>query len=327
MDEFKAAQAAHAAEWKSQSATLPEEAKVAAPYINQDGRPVGLYDYCLPATYASHNLLPTVRDGAIALFDKLSIPWHSGISGGPGNHLLSSQVQCVNALYAMVDDPTRIQRAFGQYVAIDEVLEIEPCRFMTFEYIGPEDFFDEGRGGARTRGARCTSVDAAFRYRTPDGIVELALVEWKFTESYASKVTPRPGYNKTRDHRYRPAFEASYGSVRTDLVPLEALFDEPFYQLLRQQLLAQELERTGAEEAEVVRVLHVLDPANVAYQASLVSPELRALGSTVDEAWSQLLRRPDRFLHVDPAVFLDPGVTSADYAARYALGDRDAMAE
>lgn len=104
----------------------------------------------------------------------------------------------------------------------------------------------------------------------------------------------------------------------TDLVQLEVLFDEPLYQLLRQQLLAQEMERAGSEGADVVRVLHVLDPANLAYQDSLATPELQALGATVDEAWGRLLVNPDRFVHVDPAAFLNPDVTSPEYVARYA---------
>jgi len=34
------------------------------------------------------------------------------------------------------------------------VLEIEPGRYLTFEYIGPEDFFGEATNGVRVRGAR-----------------------------------------------------------------------------------------------------------------------------------------------------------------------------
>lgn len=59
---------------------------------------------------------------ALALFEELQIPWHAGTPAGPSNHLVSSQVQCVNALTAMVLDPTRSEAAFGA----GEVLEIEP---------------------------------------------------------------------------------------------------------------------------------------------------------------------------------------------------------
>ena len=88
---------------------------------------------------------------------------------------------------------------------------------------------------------------------------------------------------------------------------------------MRQQLLAYRLERDRVEDADVVRVLHVLDPANAGYQQSLVRPETKAMGDSVDAVWSMLLRSPDRFAHVDPAVFLDPAITSTEYVDRYSL--------
>ena len=100
--------------WKHTTAELHAEAKQPAPYINKDGlalgEPVG---HCLPAEHASLNLLLEVRQMVLDLFAELAIPWHAGIGAGPGNHLLSSQVQCANALGQMVTDPERIVRAFG----------------------------------------------------------------------------------------------------------------------------------------------------------------------------------------------------------------------
>jgi hypothetical protein len=314
---FRAQQESSAVAWKLRSDALPDEAREPAPWITQEGAPRGRYDYCLPSAYAGHNLLPEVRAGAIDLFRELGIPWHAGIDGGPGNHLLSSQVQCVNALFAMVADPARVRAAFGHLVDIAEVLQIEPGRHLTFEYIGPTDYFGEGNGRPRTRGSMCTSVDAAFLYRTSTGEVELALVEWKYTESYLETRKRNPAYDKTRASRYGSDFLAAEGPVRSDRFDLELLLDEPFYQLMRQQLLAHRLERDGAEGASTVRVLHILDPGNEAYQQSLVRQEARALGSTVDEVWRQLLVARDRFVHVDPFVFLNPKVTSDGYVDRY----------
>src|SRR4051794_3282459 len=116
-----------AAQWKSTTSTLPGPARAAAPYIRKDGTVSAvLYPFCLPPEYAVLTLLPEVRDRALSLFAELGIPWHAGISGGPSNHLLSSQVQCANALTQMVDDPHRLVAAFGRVLEIGEVLEIEP---------------------------------------------------------------------------------------------------------------------------------------------------------------------------------------------------------
>jgi hypothetical protein len=306
-----------AAEWKSRSTTIPPEAKSAAPYYGKDGV-VGSrsYDFCLPAEHAALSLLPEVRDLALELFTELGIPWHAGTPAGPSNHLLSSQVQCANALTQMVRDPGRIIEAFSQ-LDIAEVLEIEPGRFLTFEYIGEKDLLNEAVGGRRTRGAHCTSVDAAFLHRAMDGVIELVLIEWKYIEKYpvrdllASKTA-------TRLKRYGALLADPTGPVRDDVLSFEHLTDEPFYQLTRQQLLAHALEQDNPYGAGRVRVVHVSPPGNLEYQQSLPRPEHRALGASVSEVWAKLLRRPDRFQSMDSGIFLNPAITSREYAARYA---------
>lgn len=141
-------------------------------------------------------------------------------------------------------------------------------------------------------------------------------MEWKYTESYALR-RPDPAKDLVRHGRYGAAWSAPDSPVRSDLLPFELILDEPFYQLVRQQLLAHELEKARAHDADRVRVLHVLAPGNHAYQASLVRPEHRALGSSVSEVWQRLVGECDRFMTVDPAVFLDPEITSEEYVSRY----------
>ncbi len=308
---------ARAAAWKRATATLPEPARPAAPYGTRGG---ATYDFCLPPEHAHLNLLPEVREQVLGLFAAEAIPWHAGIGGGPSNHLLSSQVQCANALGQMIGEPQRLVRAFDDLLDIDEVLEIEPGRFLTFEYIGPIDFFGEAPDGVRRRGTHCTSVDAAFLHRSRTGVRELVLVEWKYTESYGLR-RPDPAKDAVRRRRYGRAWSAPDSPVRSDLLPFELILDEPFYQLVRQQLLAHELEKAGACGADRVRVLHVLPAANEAYQSSLLRPEHRVLGDAVSEVWQRLLARPDRFVPVDSAVFLDDAVTSEEYLLRYGPGE------
>jgi hypothetical protein len=306
-----------AAAWKQTTSTLPESARSAATYVGKDGKARSTpYPFCLPPEHATLSLLPEVREPAIALFAELGIPWHAGVDGGPSNHLLSSQVQCVNALGQMVTDPARLVRVFGEVLGIDEVLQIEPGRYLTFEYIGPTDFFGECPGGRRIRGAHCTSVDAAFLHRALDGVIELVLVEWKYTESYRPR-RPTPEKDVIRFDRYGAAFADPDGPVRSNVLSFEHVLDEPFYQLVRQQLLAHELEKAGAEGASRVRVVHVLPKDNLEYQRSMCRPEHRALGASVSEGWAKLLRRSERFLSLDSALFLDPVVTSEQYVARY----------
>lgn len=309
--------------WKRSTGILPPDAREPAPYVGKDAVPgQEAYGFCLPAEHAAASLLPEVRELAIALFAELCIPWHAGIGSGPGNHLLSSQVQCVNALGQMVHDADRVVRAFGGVLGTAEVLEIEAGRFLTFEYIGATDYFREVPDGERVRGARCTSVDAAFVHRTTEGLVELVLLEWKYTESYRSRV-PVPAKDAIRWKRYGSALAAAGGPVRDDLLEFRDLLDEPLYQLMRQQLLAHELEKDRAHGADRVRVVHVSPLANRAYQQSLHRPTQRALGDSVSEVWGKLQRRPDRFVALDSSLFLDPEITSDEYNRRY--GDHLAL--
>jgi len=218
-------------------------------------------------------------------------------------------------------------RAFGAVLGVAEVLEVEPGRFLTFEYIGEVDYFNESPAGRRVRGAHCTSVDAAFLHRALDGATELILVEWKYTESYQPRKVDR-AKDAVRWARYGTALSKPDGPVRAELAKFADLLDEPFYQLVRQQLLAHALETDHAHGADRVRVVHVLPSGNVAYHQSLHQSAMRALGGSVAEVWRRLLRHSDRFVSIDSAVFLDPAITSDEYVARYGPVERmSAMAD
>lgn len=308
--------------WKQASEALPAEAKAPGEVRARGGALVEV-DYALPRAYAAHNLLPEVREPALALFKEHRIAWHQSINGGPSNHLRSSQVQCVNALGQMMADPDRIKRAFGGQLDIASIRdfgEIDPeerGRFLTFEFVGRGDYFGEGI----TRGSQSTSVDAAFAYVDSKGRDALALVEWKFTETYPSADRNGDAKAATRLSRYEKALRHADSPIDVDGIELTDLFHEPVYQLVRQQLLASELERDAEVNAERVTVVHVLSPDNAAYQRSYVAPALRGRGSTASEVWSSLLRTPDRFVPLDPVVFLDPAITSDEYVLRYGGSD------
>lgn len=303
------------------STTVDLQAKVAAPYVTKIGAGANRphYDFCLPPEFAYLSLLPEVRDIAISMFKELGISWHKGIGDGPSNHLLSSQVQCVNALGQMVKDPARIIAAFGSLVDTTKVEEIEPGHYLTFEYIGEEDLLNEAVGGKRVRGANCTSVDAAFVHTNSQRERELILIEWKYTEKYAKRPdTPEKDVERCR--RYKTLLAEPGSPIDLSKVSFKELLQDPIYQLMRQQLLARQLEKSGAHnKVDHVIVLHLDSKGNTAYQKSVFGDETRKLGTTVHEVWSQLLesKSKNRFMQVDSSIFLDPKITSAEYALRY----------
>ena len=147
----------------------------------------------------------------------------------------------------------------------------------------------------------------------------MILVEWKYTERYGRR-TVMPAKDAVRLKRYGDLLAAPDGPIVAGLVPFEELLQEPLYQLMRQQLLAHAFEKAAAHGADRVRVVHVMPAGNSAYQASLHGTVTPLLGATVKDVWQRLLRRPDRFVSMDSAVFLYRQITSAHYLERYGGG-------
>ena len=176
---------------------------------------------------------------------------------------------------------------------------------MAFEWIGTRDYLGElkRKTGPRTRGKYFTSADFAFRFKRNDGKVHLVLGEWKYTESYGRSDLGKQ--KPVRKDNYREAFhrtEGVFGPQRESLY--NAFFFEPFYQLMRLQLLAQEMEAgdLGREmEADVVSVLHICPMANGEFREAkyVTSPGLQRQfpGKETLEIWKELVP-DDKFLSI-----------------------------
>lgn len=307
--EYSKRERLNAVSWKQSTAHLPPEAKIDGE-LESDGISLGVSPVALPRAYAVHNLLQEVRVPAIRLFLEERISWHNSISDGPSNHLLDSQVQCVNALMPLVADAERARRALSNVYPVAEVLQIEPDRYMTFEYIGAIDYLNERPTTARSRGAYTTSIDAAALVRAKDGRRVLLLIEWKYTESYLEVKSPRP-----TDQRCRALLEAADCLIRwRGRIDVEDLFLEPFYQLMRQQLLANEIHKAREHGVDAVVVVHACPSANDGYADSLHTEQQREMAGTVQDLW-QLLVDSERFVAVDTAVFAP--TAAAGYVERY----------
>ncbi len=238
----------------------------------------------------------------LAYFRQQNIKWHDGQGGNPSNHLCDSQVCCVNFLYPFAAQPgalAHLLRPF--YPDLAEMLPVEAGQYVVFEWIGAENYLGEKlpRHGQRWRGALFTSADAAVRFRRQDGLCQMVLIEWKYTERYSNTdLRYARGSRTDRTAIYRPLYEREDCPLRRDLLPdFAALFYEPFYQFMRQQFLAHEMERTRELGADVVSVLHIAPAANRAF-GRVTSPRLTGLGETATGVWGNLLHAPDRFLSV-----------------------------
>jgi hypothetical protein len=183
------------------------------------------------------NLWGEIRDGAIAYFKKYNIEWHKAgndeTGAGPEGHLLSSNIACINHLFYVrgkQDLAASILKNIDNRIVNAEIIE---DGYVAFEIIGAKNFLGEK---SHKRGALSTSVDAAMLGKKNNGKNILVLIEWKYTECYNST-----NHHKTaHDTIYKKLLDDTDCPLRIEDIKdnnFDALYYEPFYQLMRQTLL------------------------------------------------------------------------------------------
>lgn len=262
------------------------------------------YDFCLADAHSRENLHQSVRDGAIEYFLSRHSQWHDGKQSRtlPSNHLCCSQSCCVNFLFPMQSNGRLLTAVFRAIypemktplpMVEGDVGDDGGHPYLSFEWIGLRDYLGETerKPGRRTRGANYTSADFAFRFRRTDDRIQIVVGEWKYTEYYGHE---DKGTNQIRLNNYTRSFNRSPGVfVYKDQGLYRSLFFEPFYQLMRLQLLAQEMETNHEMGADLVTVLHIHPAANEEFTKRVTSKYLsdRFRGQGVMDTWKQLVDR------------------------------------
>ncbi len=87
---------------------------------------------------------------------------------------------------------------------------------------------------------------------------------------------------------YRNLYEREDCPLQKELIPsFDALFYEPFYQFMRQQFLAHEMEIAHELGADIVSLLHICPAHNLDFR-KVTSPDLAHLGETATGVWSKI---------------------------------------
>lgn len=268
---------------------------------------------------SERNLYPTVRGSAQAYFAQNRIGWWGGqrITG----HLLSSQVACVNHLFAWRQDSAA---ALAVLQGLDpdfvEALVVPGDRFepgyVQFEAVSDHQYLNEG---GLTRGSQCTSIDALMFGKLRGGECVMVAIEWKYTEAYGNtnKATeglnadPENGKGMVRQKRYNSLIDKS-----TQLQPADwqLCYYEPFYQLMRQTLwCAQRVAKRENEKLQADRFLHVhvVPSAN----GDLLHKSYPLSGKGMEETWRSVLHDQSLYRIVEPERFVAPALASATYHA------------
>ena len=283
-------------QYKGISPHLPEAARTAGVFRGK-ARPV-----CVPEDLAEINLFEGIREDVQTYFRDFEIKWHLGRNRNPTNHLCGSQVCCVNFLYSFSQYPDALVTLLRPlFPTIRSMISLDrDDRYVAHEWIGQENYLGEktARNRKRTRGALFTSADAAVMFERKDGLKEFVLIEWKYTETYSATNLKFSKSGTDRTAIYKHLFDRADFPIRKDLLQdFDALFFEPFYQLMRQQLLANEMERARELGADVVSLLHIAPAHNDQFNR-VTSPTLKHLGDKVTAVWQSLVREPDRFQSV-----------------------------
>lgn len=257
--------------------------------------------FCLPREHAELNLFPGIRETATKHFAKHKIKWHDGQNGKPSNHMCDSQVCCVNFLFPLADQPQALAKGLKPFFPqIERMLHVEDGQYVSFEWIGAENYLKEkiGRNGKRSRGANFTNSDAVVMFERKDKKRQVVLIEWKYSESYGSTDLKIAKSGTDRRGIYRHLYEAE--DCLIDQVKLpghDSLFYEPFYQLMRQQFLAQAMEKAHELGADIVSLLHITPAHNEDFKR-VTSSCLADLGDSPTGIWAKLVKPQERFLSV-----------------------------
>jgi len=238
-------------------------------------------------------------------------------------NLRSSQACCFNVLFPLRLDLELARAALGPVLPhVGEVSKIE------FEYTGPDDdgateWLGEPAGGQR--GQNRTSIDAAVWW-TAGGRRLLTFIEWKYTErnygicgGYTSDGNKQKHLCKNLDVQSSSPSSTCYlthgrntrrywdrlKDANIDLLVFSGLkgcpFMGPFYQLMRQHLLAAYCrEHEGVDEVYVAAIGF---SGNVSLHK--LHADLRSLGATVEDAWNVCLQGVPPMTHVNVETIMD----------------------
>lgn len=179
--------------------------------------------------------------------------------------------------------------------------------YVDFEVVGAKNYLGEK---LHTRGAHSTSVDAVMLAELKSGNRKLYFIEWKYVEQYKNQPSKAIGDSgQTRLNIYSKLLTQSDCPLKT--VNVEGLFTEPYYQLMRQTLLANEMTKAREYGASEYCHVHVIPTANTDLKNTNTAAK-NLQGSTLEETWTNILKSPENYKAIDPEEFISPAKKCSD---------------
>jgi hypothetical protein len=250
------------------------------------------HNYPFVLSDSRNNLYSGITDDVSEYFEKNDIAWWGGKLTG---HTLSSQIACLNHLFPLRHDKQAVLSITKNLrPEIADVKKIETDAhspaYIQFEAVSATDLMNEGKP---TRGRNCTSIDALIIGTTDDGRETLILIEWKYAEVYGNVDKGAGKSGEVRKSRYGGLIAKS-----KQLKNAPPLYCEPFYQLMRQTLWAEQM--TG-ENGDFLHI-HVIPPNN----AELLDFSYKCSGLPMEETWRGCINVQNKYRIVAPNELLAP---------------------
>lgn len=272
-----------------------------------------------------NNLFEPIRDKdkVLQYFKVNGISWWGGYK--PSGHMLSSQMACLNHLFFIREDDKAVLELINNIrpgLHFTQVLPLtldKDQKYIAFEAVSKYDHMNED---GPTRGANCTSIDALIAAVSDNGERWLIPIEWKYTESYppidksqegcTDKSDEKKGRGEKRLENYSGLIDASKYLVKYDDYAQTPYFFEPFYQLMRQTLWAEQMiEHKDSEWIKADRFLHLhVIPSD---NAGLLHKKYSCTGKEMEESWKSHLLL-DCYQTITPEKLLSPLKGNDDYS-------------
>ena len=262
------------------------------PFVLQDGK---------------HNLFGPISNDVVRYFEENKIVWWGG--NGPSGHVLSSQIACLNHLYYISHNHDAVLAMInGVRNIFKNVLPIGCDKvpgYIAFEVVSDNDYLGED---GPIRGANCTSIDALVVALDVNDNKWLLPIEWKYTESYADNPSNDKSIGKMGEVRLERYFKLIRKSGQ--LRPLETYrgsvyYYEPFYQLMRQTLWAEQVISHNEEEricANKFLHIHVVPKGNTDLRDKIC----RLTGKNMEQTWRSMISDQSKYLIIDPSELMKP---------------------
>jgi hypothetical protein len=262
---------------------------------------------------AEKNLWTKIRKEAIKYFADNKIVWWPG-STEPSGHLLSSHISCVNPLFFLRNDKVAALKVLQNLKPdFEEVCPDFENGYIGFEVVSKHSYLGEvAEGKEQTRGANCTSVDAMMTGKLKNGKKIQVLIEWKYTELYPKSDKSEGSSGATRKNRYDALIDDKDSPIKRT-VSIDNLYYEPFYQIMRQTLLAWQMTKNKAKELNADDWLHldIVPENNLNLRYQVPAPDLMQSG--IEEAWKSQLKEPEKYNVMTPQKLFKPLIFDSNY--------------